>query len=47
MLLKGARPGEVLALPWEDVNTQWKGIHIRDEVKGARDIPLPPTLNTC
>lgn len=23
MLLTGARPGEVLALRWEDVNTQW------------------------
>jgi integrase len=24
MLLTGARPGEVLALRWADVNTQWK-----------------------
>jgi integrase len=42
MLLTGARPGEVLALRWEDVNTQWKGIQIRDKVEGAREIPLTP-----
>ena len=39
MLLTGARPGEVLALRWEDVNTQWKGISIRDKVEGTREIP--------
>lgn len=22
---------------WEDVNTQWKGIQIKDKVEGARD----------
>lgn len=42
MLLTGARPGEVLALRWEDVNTQWKGIAIRDKVEGTREIPLTP-----
>ena len=42
MLLTGARPGEVLALRWEDVNTQWKGISIRDKVEGERTIPLTP-----
>jgi integrase len=42
MLLTGARPGEVLALQWEDVNTQWKGIAIRDKVEGTREIPLTP-----
>lgn len=42
MLLTGARPGEVLALRWEDVNTQWKGISIRDKVDGTREIPLTP-----
>jgi len=30
MLMTGARPGEMLALRWEGVNTQWKGISIRD-----------------
>ena len=42
MLLTGARPGEVLTLRWEDVNTQWKGISIRDKVEGTREIPLTP-----
>lgn len=42
ILLTGARPGEVLSLRWEDVNTQWKGISIRDKVEGAREIPLTP-----
>lgn len=42
MLLTGARPGEVLALRWEDVNTQWKGIAIRDKVEGTREIPMTP-----
>ena len=42
MLLTGARPGEVLALRWEDINTQWKGISIRDKVEGTREIPATP-----
>ncbi len=42
MLLTGARPGEVLALRWEDINTKWKGITIRDKVEGERVIPLTP-----
>jgi integrase len=42
MLLTGARPGEVLGLKWADLNTQWKGITIRDKVEGAREIPLTP-----
>jgi integrase len=42
MLLTGARPGEVLALQWEDINTQWKSIVIRDKVEGERMIPLTP-----
>lgn len=44
MLLTGARPGEVLALRWEDVNTQWKGIQIRDKVEGTREIPVTPYM---
>lgn len=40
LLLTGARPGEVLALRWEDVNTQWSGLRIRDKVEGEREIPL-------
>ena len=42
MLLTGARPGEVLSLRWEDMNTQWKSITIRDKVEGERMIPLTP-----
>jgi integrase len=44
MLLTGARPGEVLGLRWEDVNTQWAGIAIRDKVEGTREIPLTPYM---
>ncbi|MDO8904729.1 integrase family protein [Hydrogenophaga sp.] len=42
MLLTGARPGEVMGLRWEDLNTQWKGISFRDKVEGTREIPLTP-----
>jgi integrase len=42
LLLTGARPGEVLALRWEDVNTQWMSVTIRDKVEGERQIPLTP-----
>lgn len=41
-LLTGARPGEVLALRWEDVNTQWRGISFKDKVEGERITPLTP-----
>jgi integrase len=41
-LLTGARPGEVLALRWEDVNTQWRGISFKDKVEGVRITPLTP-----
>jgi integrase len=40
LLLTGARPGEVLALRWEDVNTQWKGLTIRDKVEGRARYPF-------
>lgn len=42
MLLTGARPGEVLSLRWDDVDTQWQGLTIRDKVEGLRTIPLTP-----
>ncbi len=42
MLLTGARPGEVLAMRWEDLDTQWKGLTIRDKVEGLRIIPATP-----
>lgn len=46
MLLTGARPGEVMNLRWEDLNTQWKGINMRDKVEGAREIPLTPYVSS-
>lgn len=42
MLLTGARAGEVLGLRWEDVNTTWRGLTIRDKVEGTRVIPMTP-----
>lgn len=45
LLLTGARPGEILGLRWEDVNTKWKGLTIRDKVEGERVIPLTPYVS--
>ena len=45
LLLTGARPGEVLAMRWEDVDTQWRGLTIRDKVEGERVIPLTPYVH--
>lgn len=48
LLLTGARPGELLALRWDDVNAQWKGLTLRDKDAskggndGTRQIPLTP-----
>ena len=42
LLLTGARPSEVQQVQWSDINTQWKGITIRDKVEGERVIPLTP-----
>lgn len=42
LLLVGCRPGELLALRWEDMNTQWRGLTLRDKVEGERVIPLTP-----
>lgn len=42
VLLTGARPGEILVMRWEDLNTQWRGLTIRDKVEGERVIPLTP-----
>jgi integrase len=42
LLLTGARPGEILALRWGDINLKWKGLTIRDKVEGERVIPLTP-----
>lgn len=45
ILITGARPGEVLALQWKDINTQWRGLTIRDKVEGERVIPLTPYVH--
>lgn len=42
LLLIGARSGEVLALQWNDVDTTWKSLTIRDKVEGERLVPLTP-----
>lgn len=42
ILLTGARPGEVLAMRWVDLNLQWRGLTIRDKMEGERTIPLTP-----
>ena len=42
LLLTGARAGEVLGLRWNDINTKWRGLTIRDKVEGTRVIPLTP-----
>jgi integrase len=46
MLLTGARPGEILRMRWEDVNSRWRGLTIRDKVEGERVIPLTPYVNS-
>jgi len=42
LLLTGARPGEMLALGWQDVDFQWASLTLRDKVEGERVIPLTP-----
>ena len=45
LLLTGARPGEIRAMRWEDINLQWRGLTIRDKVEGERVIPLTPYVS--
>ena len=42
LLLTGARPAEMAALKWEDVNFQWRGITLNDKVEDSRAVPLTP-----
>ena len=39
------KAGEVLGLRWEDINTKWHGLTIRDKVEGERVIPLTPYVS--
>jgi integrase len=32
-------------MEWEDINTQWRGMTIRDKVEGERVIPLTPYIH--
>jgi len=45
LLLTGARPGELLALRWADVDMKWAGLTLRDKVEGERVIPLTPYVS--
>ena len=45
LLLTGVRPGEVLALRWDEINPKWRGLTIRDKVEGERVIPLTPYVS--
>lgn len=45
LLLTGARPGEVLALRWDEINKKWRGMTIRDKVEGERVIPVTPYVS--
>ena len=45
LLLTGARPGEIRAMQWSDINTKWSGLTIRDKVEGERVIPLTPYIS--
>ena len=45
LLMTGARAGEVLGLRWDDINTKWRGLTIRDKVEGTRVIPLTPYVS--
>lgn len=44
LLLTGARPNELTAIKWEDVDFQWHSMTIKDKVDGLRIIPLTPYL---
>lgn len=42
LLLGGARPGEIQAMKWADVDTKWRRVELRDKVAGERSVPLTP-----
>lgn len=44
LLLTGARREELAALPWDEVDFQWRKLTIADKVEDSRVIPLTPYL---
>lgn len=52
LLLTGARPGELMALRWEDIDARWRSLTLRDkdESRGGRDgfrlVPLTPYVHS-
>ena len=46
LLLTGGRLNEIIAMRWDDVNFQWKGISINDKVEESREIPLTPYVES-
>lgn len=45
LLLTGARREELAALRWDDVNFQWRGLNMKDKIKGERAVPLTPFVS--
>ncbi|WP_396179952.1 tyrosine-type recombinase/integrase [Flavobacterium sp.] len=42
LLLTGARREELAALRWDEVNTQWRGLDLKDKIEERRAVPLTP-----
>lgn len=42
LLLTGARREELASLRWEEVNTQWRGLDLKDKIEDRRPVPLTP-----
>lgn len=42
LLMTGARPNEMTAVRWADVDFQWNNLTIKDKMEGLRVIPLTP-----
>ena len=42
LLLTGARREELAGLRWEEVNTQWRGLDLKDKIEDRRAVPLTP-----
>ena len=46
LLITGARRGELAGLKWDEIDTCWKTIFIKDKIKGSRFIPLTPYVES-